>query len=658
MMLADFAEEGSLESSGVFTLSLDKAGEKLAQYRLHNPGLFVLNLVAAAVTGGASDFAVETRENITSFRFNAKSELEEEQIERLFAYILEPSAPAYVRELALAVHGARSLPGRPTITLSVTTSTLSKELVLTESGHQLVEAVPRNRGVLLELKYPQQGSWSRMFSRQSNRSDDILRHLFHFCRFAPLSMSNNGQAKGTRVTAGVYNSSVFAWSYLKGEHPLKAVTAERRFDLMISRKSQSPIASSMVLTLVDAQHSRDEGVLLISRGVTFHRSADVLGFPLARAVVTADHLEKNLSQSDLVETEEFHILMATVREQVEDLILETCSTPPAKWSAETSRRFLNSLALKYPESKPAPIPVEAFRRVSNLEQQCQTPEEQAGQITFWRELCQKDPATAARFRGQLVDFFKSEARRKIAYEVWAVAARNLHYLSELEDRPSDALQVVLWALAENDNAGKALLTQELPGYTPTLAFLLGWLDTLEENSPTAWLFRFQRAVEEGNLASADVLAEHLKGTEGTPLLYLWLGWYEVYRMRYSEASRLWDRALGLLSSQERESWAQPLWRELSGKVTFVDQVRWRARRSIEEMQRSVLTSLSLHNERGQVYGFGPLAWAEQVWIYHIEGHSDKARTLFVQKFLSSRVDHNTLRLEPLNAYGTTLSFFG
>jgi hypothetical protein len=49
-MLAELAADGAHDSTGAFTVSLHAAEEKLGAYRLVNPVLFVLNLVAAAVT--------------------------------------------------------------------------------------------------------------------------------------------------------------------------------------------------------------------------------------------------------------------------------------------------------------------------------------------------------------------------------------------------------------------------------------------------------------------------------------------------------------------------------------------------------------------------------------------------------------------------------
>ncbi len=47
-MVSRLGQEGTLDSSGVFTLNLRSVRKKLVPYRLVNPGLFVLNLVAAA----------------------------------------------------------------------------------------------------------------------------------------------------------------------------------------------------------------------------------------------------------------------------------------------------------------------------------------------------------------------------------------------------------------------------------------------------------------------------------------------------------------------------------------------------------------------------------------------------------------------------------
>lgn len=651
-MLAELADDGSLDSSGVFTVSLDKAEEKLAAYRLANPGLFVLNLVAAAVCLQAAQFDVETRENRTSFAFEAPLDLEEEQLARLFTVILEPAAPAYLRELGLAVHSARALPGEPTIYLMVSTARICRELVIAKNRHEVLPAPPAACGVTLTLEYPEQGGWSRLFSRQNkDRRAQLVQNLFHFCRYAPLEIRDNGRAQGARITLGVYDQAVFAWRHLQGRQPLKVATAERRFDLLISAKQQSPVESSIVIALINVEESRgSEGLLLVSRGVVFRRPASCLGFPLAQAVVSADHLEKNLSQSDLVEGEDYEALLAAVRAEIEELILEVCSNPPPGWSSTTSNAFARAISQRYP-SEPAPIQVETFRRLRNLGDRCTDLRGQEMQMEFWRDLRRREPKASEEFRRELGSQLKIQLRQNLAARSWQMAAHCRRFLGELQNLPADALLAALLEISGESQAARGILDPALEGYTPALAYLLDWTPDIEEESPIATFLRFQKAVEQSDLVAADRLAADLAQNDASILLQVWLGWYALFRDRPTETYQLWDKAVSRMKSKEWTFWSKRLWQRLQGRVSFLAQVRWGAKRAFEE------TFTAGKTEYGQMRADDSLLWAFDYWSAHRDADDVKARYVYVSGILSRQIDMDKLALRPLRGRASALGFF-
>lgn len=652
-MLADLADDGALESSGVFTLSMDKAEEKLSAYRLVNPGLFVLNLVAAAVCVRAERFRAETRDHRTSFSFNAALEIEDEQLRRLFTTILDPKAPAPVRELALAVHSARALPGEPAIYLTVSTARMCQELVVLKDRIDVVPAPPAPFGVNLTLEYAEGSGWSRLFNRNSARQAQILQNLYHFCRFAPLELLNNGKVQGARITLGVYDQAVFAWRHLRGEQALKVATAERRVDLVISGKTQSPVASSMVIALINTSDgsSSNEGLLLVSRGVVFRRPASILGFPIAQAVVSADHLEKNLSQSDLVEGEAYEALLAVLQAEVEELILEVCTNPPPGWTISTSQAFARALDQRYPSDN-APVPVETFRRVQALSARCLDLTGQTEQMEFWRGLKAKDAKVAEEFGKELAGELKIQFRRALVSQDWPLAAHSRKCLADLQGREPDVLLATLYDLAGQPESARALVNVVMEGFTPALAYLMGWSEELEDSSPISNFLRFQKAAEQSDFALADSLAQALAAEDPTVLLQVWLGGYALYRQHYDEAYRLWDAAVHRMSPREWHLWSRKLWRELIGKVSFLAQVRWGARRTLEEAFRGTRA------EAGEVRSDDPLYWALQYWSLRRGGAADKAHTLYRSGIISRLIDMDKLTLRPLKGRGQSLGLFG
>jgi hypothetical protein len=466
-----------------------------------------------------------------------------------------------------------------------------------------------------------------------------------------LTIVNNGKVQGARITLGVYDSSVFAWRQLDGRQPVKVVAAERRFDLLISRKRESPVASSMVIALkADAPGAQpNEGLLLMSRGVVYRRPKAELGFPLAQAVVSADHLEKNLSQSDLVEGEEYEALLEALRAEVDDLVLEVCLNPPPGWSADTASAFTRALHDRYPSDGPqAPLGVETFRRMQRMRALCGTAEGQESQMEFWRSLVTQDPKAGGKFAKELAVPLRGALARALTQESWQDALRCRVSLGELEGREPDALQVVLMVQAGWESEARALHTPELAGYSPALAYLLGWIDTVE-GEPLAGLLRFQRALEQGDLVQAEVEAKTLEQVEDNRLISLWLGWWAFSRRSYNQACHHWDRAVAGLAAHDWVVWTATLWSELSGKVGFKEQVRWHVKRGFEDLQFTLLKAERSEFGR-QGHGRKQLQLALLTWQALMGGRHAEARQIFRTGLLTTVINVNDLRLEPLRRF--------
>ena len=659
-MLAELAEDGSLDSTGVFTLSLERADEKLAAYRLANPGLFVLNLLAAAVTGGATAFSVETNETTTSFRFDSKLSYSDDQLEGIFAYILKPSAPAHLRELALALHGARALPDSPVINLQVNSTGSSRELTMqgesisTGPGTLIDPGSEGAPGVVLRITYAARGGWAALFSRRHDRSHEVLQQLFHFCRYAPLRLSYNGQPQGLDVVLGGSNdSNIFAWRLVPGQQALRLGTIRqgtRQGEYPRRHEPQVPTAvpSTFVIGLGTPKVASDTGLLLVSRGVVFRRPIEVLGFPVACAVVTADHLEKNLSQSDLVEGAEYEALLEAVRSEVRDLVLEVCANPPSWPSPATGAAFTRALDSHFGPDEPAPLVVDTFRRRRAIEDSCRDADAQSEQMSYWRALTGQDSHQAEEFRNELTPAVTRQATRRLSQAQWREAALYLVDLYELLGKAPDALLVVVMILADQGERAQKLLSPQSDGNSTLLEYLLGWGDELDEDLPMAKFLRFQRAVDLNELETADALAKHLEGCRGTAFLFLWLGWYQLFRDHHERAAELWEKALALLPTEERERWANILWPQLSGKLSLLQQVRWQARRSLEGLHLGFGTDKAGSN-KALTQTFHPARWAKNVWGARLVGQNEQARDLFVKGYLAGLINPQALRLERVDS---------
>lgn len=656
VMLADLAEEGSLDSIGAFTVALEKAEEKLAAYRLTNPGLFVLNLVAAAVSGGATQLAVETHRDYACFRFDPALSYSDSQLEDLFGYILTPSAPAHVRELALALHSARALPHSPRLLLTVAGEGRGRELRVEGSKLVLAYADPDRpfpKGVVFRVDFQQASGWEDFLMGRADRTQEVLRHLFHFCRFAPLRLTSNGQAKNTVARLG--GKEIFAWRKLVGEQALNL--AEPRGEYPPSEDAAGwSLPSTVLLGLGTPKAAAATGLILVSRGVAFKRPHALLGFPLACAVVTADHLEKNLSQSDLVEDTAYDLLIQSLQVEVQSLVFDVCANPPQWSSPAQSAAFLRALDPLYPEdgSVPIPLEIEMLRRRETTEDHCRDPDQQAGQMSFWRSLMVEAPEKAALYGEDLAAAVSRQAARRLSLAQWQEAAAYLSDLYELQGRASDGYLAVILMLAGRSHEAETILAPDCPGNSHLLRALLGW-EVPTEDEPMALFLRFQRCLDEDDFESADALATNLERQRGgTPVLYLWLGWYHLFRQRPSRALALWERTLKGVHVEEKERWADLLWPELSGKVSFLEQVGWQARRGFESLQFSLG---SAKVSTAQVKLLHPTRWAKAVWEARKQKDKGLASQLFVESYLAAMLNPAGQTLEPLDSPALPLALF-
>ena len=108
-LLEQFQGSGRADSSGVFTLAVHKAQEKLSQFQLAQRQDYVKCLVASAVLGGATRMEVQLFSTGSSTWWDGEI-YRPEQLETLLHQLLSPTDQALV-ELAVAVNSLRRAGG-------------------------------------------------------------------------------------------------------------------------------------------------------------------------------------------------------------------------------------------------------------------------------------------------------------------------------------------------------------------------------------------------------------------------------------------------------------------------------------------------------------------------------------------------------------------
>jgi hypothetical protein len=108
----DLVEDGTLDSSGVFTLDPQKVEWKLAKYQLAGPELYPLFLLKAACAAGSTNFTVEYDRALLVGRNEVNfliADLEVSELELKMATLGQGETREAARYLVVALSAARTL---------------------------------------------------------------------------------------------------------------------------------------------------------------------------------------------------------------------------------------------------------------------------------------------------------------------------------------------------------------------------------------------------------------------------------------------------------------------------------------------------------------------------------------------------------------------
>lgn len=294
--------------SGTFSISLEKAEEKLGRFQLPDPYLYVSHLVVCAVLGGAEKFNLERSVNSVKVEFDGEL-LTKEELESIFAHLFAGSKSKRLEELAIALRGAEQT--------SPTSMTLtSGDVVWVKNGDATTIKVDERGGVnrtQLTLEYSSLMDRVRGFFSDPKRPE--IEVLKRFCIRAPLIL----KADHELLTDNRFSpQNAFAWkqwssSLNPAEIPLpqhsqgftQVTSHDRRF--------------SAVLALLNPIYAKVQGLTIVLNGVSFQRPNKVLSCPFACGVVYVEHLPKNASHTDLVEQDQYQQLLQELEELIEEL---------------------------------------------------------------------------------------------------------------------------------------------------------------------------------------------------------------------------------------------------------------------------------------------------------------------------------------------------
>ena len=297
--------EGSVESSGSFSLNLDAARKKLKSFQLPDPGLYPVFLVAAAVASGARRFDVWTDEKELRFEFDGSPFLLTE-LEQLEGYLFaSDEVPPRLQNLAIALSATGEL--APSFELRSATA----RLLCSEGDYQTSKAEHASKTQLI-VPRPKESFLSRFKDRAPN-----LQEVMSVCRFAPLSIRfNNGFPS-------------WGWSF-RSPVVHRTLKSEQRMGYPPSaydchkQEVDSPGPFGGVIALVREEKARD--LLVVVHGISHPIPIDA---PHMEGVLWHDGLTRDLSCTQLVQDQKMKQFLDQLKGQIADMVLQRVTSQEA-----------------------------------------------------------------------------------------------------------------------------------------------------------------------------------------------------------------------------------------------------------------------------------------------------------------------------------------
>jgi tetratricopeptide (TPR) repeat protein len=296
-LLEQLGSQGRHHSEGQFTLSLEKALEKLKQFQLKDPNFYILNLISAAVLQGASTFRVELGSSGDTVKFDG-DRFTREQLENIFV-----SEQPALKELAVGLTAAKALDYEYLLFQSeggLDWSETTPEFHDAGSQWNVLTLVKRS----LKKGYTKPDEWQDAWSARSGQA------LKASCQLAPLKIV----LRSCHINKTTLYIMAPAFLVQNPEISLPRIKKLGRKETEITALSSNGRFTALVGC------NSDGGVRdwhFVYRGITYTRTHEQLNMPGLGGVVVSDGFKKDISHNDIVEDDFFH---EVVRE-LQDLLM-------------------------------------------------------------------------------------------------------------------------------------------------------------------------------------------------------------------------------------------------------------------------------------------------------------------------------------------------
>lgn len=397
IFLKSMVAQGSVNSSGIFTIDIQAALPKLEKFQLPKPYFGILKVIQSAVVSQARHLSAYSSSAGTTIEHDGIPP-SPDQLKNLLSYLLaqdENNEYASLRELAIGLNTSLAR-GASWVEITVKTENgWTSQRWASREDSKLVEKPRSNKPYSLRFTIRNSAGqfssslWSRIHSKDilgmltgsRDDLDDDIKVIFDRCRFAPLSISINSKKLPPAAATGTIKKR---WSAFKVVEHRKGnlievylqCEKESAYLLSVPNKSearlkylvegsfdgQSYAAKSKLLKVYQAPRSRSffaivgirplihtpGEIIIIKNGVELTRLTPP-GLPGGiTAIMSAEGLKLDLSQFRLVDTPLFHNRMQWLSNLAISTINEVRQSVDFATLSDSDIEFLNSFQLVEP----------------------------------------------------------------------------------------------------------------------------------------------------------------------------------------------------------------------------------------------------------------------------------------------------------------------
>ena len=309
MSLDDFLEnqsEAGVDSTGEFTVSLDKAAWKMASFRLANRYDAAVHLLAGAVAGQAGYFRARLTGSEVQFEFDGQA------FSELDLLSLSGNAPSHqpvrLKELEIALSAAAASD-------MVTFSTVGPE-----GGHSLV----LHDGDIKLTSAPRKPVARSLMTIRTENGDAYLQVLRERACHAPLELVLHWKEVSTPIDRELPDESRLARYYVKGNEKLLLSTDCESPEFNLAQETED--SPTLLLYLVDPISSHGGVLHFLSCGVELKEETKPTLPPFLWGVVTVGALGKDLGQKSLLKDGRWENFCQWVSQQIDAFLNGVCAS--------------------------------------------------------------------------------------------------------------------------------------------------------------------------------------------------------------------------------------------------------------------------------------------------------------------------------------------